>query len=353
MDKISYSQPVSLWHGQTREELERKVETSQQLQDALPANDIEAALSEMQDVALQDTMEDMSLMLGNRLKGKMQRTLGSGDDERIERDEQLALLAEQVVGDKLEAVLNNVSASGTEDLLTLFRQGALNFSEAALLLAAEAGSLAPGSKRRKQISSRLDELLAEHQDWVLAMFAELELGSINSDAMQSMQRIIRKHHQQDQEGSNPEGVWQWFNEIKKWSDRASRIRILIHTFAYELSAGGDGTVSPRLITTLMDLKKSLVFLGMEDTARRLANVIGLSEDEALSEILLLIEQRWMYSEWLANRIQQLRIKDNKRVLYLIRMNEVVKFLPDICFLDLQQRNQLSEAIEEYINQLSQ
>ncbi|ECI3776260.1 TyeA family type III secretion system gatekeeper subunit [Salmonella enterica subsp. diarizonae] len=61
----------------------------------------------------------------------------------------------------------------------------------------------------------------------------------------------------------------------------------------------------------------------------------------------------MYSEWLANRIQQLRIKDNKRVLYLIRMNEVVKFLPDICFLDLQQRNQLSEAIEEYINQLSQ
>ncbi|VEA78685.1 type III secretion system protein SsaL [Salmonella enterica subsp. arizonae] len=103
----------------------------------------------------------------------------------------------------------------------------------------------------------------------------------------------------------------------------------------------------------MDLKKLLVFLGMEDTARRLANVIGLSEDEALSEILLLIEQRWMYSEWLANRIQQLRIKDNKRVLYLIRMNEVVKFLPDICFLDLQQRNQLSEAIEEYINQLSQ
>ncbi|EDQ1112946.1 TyeA family type III secretion system gatekeeper subunit [Salmonella enterica subsp. diarizonae] len=103
----------------------------------------------------------------------------------------------------------------------------------------------------------------------------------------------------------------------------------------------------------MDLKKLLVFLGMEDIARRLANVIGLSEDEALSEILLLIEQRWMYSEWLANRIQQLRIKDNKRVLYLIRMNEVVKFLPDICFLDLQQRNQLSEAIEEYINQLSQ
>ncbi|ECC9427720.1 TyeA family type III secretion system gatekeeper subunit [Salmonella enterica subsp. diarizonae] len=148
-------------------------------------------------------------------------------------------------------------------------------------------------------------------------------------------------------------MWQWFNEIKKWSDRASRIRILIHTFAYELSAGGDGTVSPRLITTLMDLKKLLVFLGMEDIARRLANVIGLSEDEALSEILLLIEQRWMYSEWLANRIQQLRIKDNKRVLYLIRMNEVVKFLPDICFLDLQQRNQLSEAIEEYINQLSQ
>lgn len=351
MNKINYSQPVSLWHGQTREELERKVETRQQLQDTSSAGDIEAALSEMQDVALQDTIEDMSLMLGNRLKGKMQRA-GAGDDERIERDEQLALLAEQVVGDKLDSVLKNVKAGGSEDLLALFRQGQLNFSDAVLLLAAEAGGLAPGNKRRKRLSSQLDELLAGQEDWALMMFADLELGSVNSEAMQSMQRIVRQHKKQDQE-DNPEGVWEWFNTIKEWSDRVRRIRVLIHTFAYELSAGQHAVVGPRLIATLLDLKKLLVFLGIQDTARGVANVIGCSEDDALSEILLLIEQRWMYPEWLANRINQLNIHENRRVLYLIRMNEIIKFLPEICFLDIQQRTQLSEAIEEYINQLSQ
>ncbi|HFS5793853.1 TPA: TyeA family type III secretion system gatekeeper subunit [Citrobacter werkmanii] len=355
MSKINTLQPVPLLYGQTREELGRKIDTRRHQLQATSTNDIEAALSEMQDVALQDTLEDMSLMLGNRLKGRMSRSLGAAIDELTERDEQLALLAEQVAGDKLDDVLKNIKSGGTDDVFALFRQGELNFSDTVLLLAAEASRLAPGSKRRKQLSAQLDELLAGQEEWALMMFAELELGLVSAEAMQSLQRVIRQYRQQGQEEkeNSPEGVWQWFNTIKKWSDRARRIRVLIHTFAYELSTGQQDRVSPRLIATLLDLKKLLVFLGIEDTARRIAKTIGLTEDEVLSEILLLIEQRWMYSEWLANRIHQLDIKKNKQVLYLIRMNEVIKFLPEVCFLDIQQRNQLSDAIEEYVNQLSQ
>ncbi|WP_253383413.1 TyeA family type III secretion system gatekeeper subunit [unidentified bacterial endosymbiont] len=352
MNKINHTQPVALWHGQTRDELARKVDTRRQMQE-LPSSDVEAALSDMQDVALQDTMEDMSLVLGNRLRGKSQRTLGSGNDELIERDEQLALLAEQVAGDKLDAVLENLKSGGNDDIFTLFRQGELSFSDAALLLAAEMNGLAPGSKRRKRLSEQLDELLAGKEDWALEMFAELELGSVDSETMHSMQRIIRQHHRHDREGNSPEGIWQWFNTIKEWSDRSKRIRVLIHTFAFELSTGESGLVGPRLVAALFDLKKLLIFMGMEDIARGLAKIVGLSEDQALSEILLMIEQRWMYPEWLANRITYLNIKMNKRVLYLIKLCDVLKFLPEICFLDVQQRNQLVEATEEYIYQLSQ
>lgn len=352
MNKINSSHPVPLWHGQTKEALEKKIAIRQRSKDTAPLSDNESALSEVQDVALQDTMEEMSLLLGNRLKGKNQRTFGLGD-ERIERDDQLALLAEQVAGDKLNSVIQNVTAQGTVRISALFHEGELSFSDAVLLLASEAGQLAPGSKRRKHLSSELDELLAGQQDWVLTLFAGLELGSVNAEALHSMQRIIRQHHRQDPEDQNPEGVWQWFHTIKDWPDRSKRIRVLIHTFAYELSAEHQTEVSPRLLASLRDLKKLLAFLGMEDSALRLANVIGFATDDAFSEILLIIEQRWMYSEWLANRIQLLRITAKKRVLYLIRIHEIIKFLPDICFLDEQQRNQLSETIDEYIHQLSQ
>lgn len=351
MNKINSVQPTSLWHGQTRDELERKVETRQESQRTSVGNEAAIAVSEMQEVALQDTMEDMSLVLGNRLRGKSRQALG-GDDEKINRDEMLSLLAEQVAGDKLDSMLSTIQRSGVQDdLLSLYRQGEMNFSDAALLMAAGANALPLGSKRRKRLSSQLDELLAEQEDWALLMFADLELGSVNQNAMQAMQQIVRQHHKPDQE-DNPEGLWQWFNRIKDWTDRSRRIRVLLHTFAFELSSAQSKEVTARLVTTLMDLKKLLVFLGLEDSARRLANVALISQDEALSEVLLLIEQRWMYTEWLVNRLQQLKIQESKQVLYLIRLNEIVKFLPDICFLDAQQRKQLSETIDEYIYQLS-
>lgn len=351
MNNVKPVQTTSLWHGQTRDELERKIEARQESRSSSVGNEAAVAVSEMQDVAMQDTMEDMSLVLGNRLKGKSRQPFG-GDDEKIHRDEMLSSLAEQVAGDKLDSMLAGLQRSGIQDdLLNLYRQGEMNFSDAALLLAAGASALPLGSKRRKQLSSQLDELLAEQEDWALLMFADLELGSVNQNALQAMQQIVRQHHKPDQE-ENPEGLWQWFNKIKDWTDRSRRIRVLLRTFAFELSSAQTNEVTARLVTTLLDLKKLLVFLGLEDTARRLANVALIPQDEALSEVLLLIEQRWMYTEWLGNRLQQLKIQESKQVLYLIRLNEIVKFLPDICFLDVQQRKQISETIEEYIYQLS-
>lgn len=349
MNRINSVQPTALWHGQTREEVERKIETRQEMRSLSAADEIEAALSDMQDVALQDTLEDMSLVLGNRLKGKSQRAPGS-EDEKIDRDEMLALLAEQVAGDKLDSLIGG-NTDVLDNLHNLYRQGDINLNDAALLMAAGAHALPVGSKRRKKLLSQLEELLAENEDWALSMFADIELGSVDSSVMQTMQRIVRKQHRPDEE-ENPEGVWQWFNTLKAWSDRRRRIRVLIHTFAFDLASGQSASVGARLVSTLRDLKKLLIFLGMEETAARLANVVGITQDEALSEILLLIEQRWMYPEWLANRLQQLNVNEHKQVLYLIRLNEVLKFLPDICFLDAQQRKQLTETLEEYIYQLS-
>lgn|GEM_PF-1186107 len=347
MNRINPAKTTTIWHGQTREELERKVEDRKSQTGVTEGSEAAFAVSNMEDIALQDTLEDMSIALGNRLRGR-QLLLDSAEEEKLNRDESLASLAEQLAGEKLDNLLESLRLTqGENNLLKMFNSGELNFTDAALLLAAEISAQPYGSQKRKRLSSDLDKLLEQRQAWALEIFSELELGTTSSSAMQ---RIIRQYSNSDGD-EKPEGIWEWFNMIKDWPDRSRRIKVLMRTFAFELAAYQHHSVNVRLVNTLRQLKKLLLFLGIQDSARRLANLVSLTADDVLGEILLLIEQRWMYPEWLENRFNIIQLNSNKHALYLIRLNEIIKFLPDLCFLDEHHKSQLIETLEQYVHGL--
>lgn len=348
ISRVSASEPTR-WHGLTRDEVERKSENILQQQESSISAQASDALDDMESIALQDTLEDMSLVLGSRLKGK-----GKALDEEANllRDENLAQLAEQLGGERLGGMLLELETGDKyEQLLAMYEQGELSFSDAALLLSASVTRQTPGSRRRKALSSLLDQLLEQQQDWALTLFSELELGNLDTTAQEGMRQIVRRHHQQQHQEST-EGMWQWFESLREWDNRRQRIRVLLRTFSWELSSGISDIPVERLIASLMNLKKLLLFLGINDYARQLATLISLDPDEMLAELLRVIELRWGHADWFAQRLEVIKVLPEKSVLYLIRLKDILKFLPEVCFLDEQQRKQLLETIEQVIDDMS-
>ncbi|MBF0035735.1 TyeA family type III secretion system gatekeeper subunit [Citrobacter freundii] len=331
------------WHGLSREELVRKVETRSEERGQHISALASSALEDMQTVALQDTQEDMGLMLGSRLKG---RGKPADADPTFQRDLNLAQLAEQVGGDRLTELVRELDASGEhEQLLTLYGEGAISFCDAALLLSACVARQGVGSKRRKALSGLLDQLLGLEQDWSLTLFAALDPGTLEPHALAGMRQIIRRHHQPQHQEST-EGLWHWFNLMRDWPDRRQRVRILLRTFSWELSSGISEIPVERLIPTLMNLKKLLLFLGMEEYARMLARLTAIDEETMLAEIIKVIELRWGYPDWFIERLKHLQVPPERAVLFLLRLRDILRRLPDICFLDEPQRKQLLETIEQ-------
>lgn len=339
----------SRWRGETRESLERKTEGRLEQKQGSISSQVSNALNNMEEVALQDTLEDMSLMLGNRLKGRGEAPALESDPLR---EDKLAQLAEQLGGERLDGMLQTLEANGLQDQLpALYESGELSFSDTALLLASTLARQALGSKKHKKLLSQLEQLLEGNKDWSLTLFSELELGQVDHAAYEGLQQIIQRHHQQQHQEST-EGMWEWFNNMRGWEDRQQRIKILLRTFSWELSSGVSEIPMEKLISSLLNLKKLLLFLGIEDYAKMLSRHISLPVEEILAEILLVIELRWGQPGWFSQRMEHLNIPEKKQVLWLLRLKDIIKFLPEICFLDEQQRKQLMETIEQLADYMS-
>ncbi|ECJ9816607.1 TyeA family type III secretion system gatekeeper subunit [Salmonella enterica] len=339
----------SHWRGETRESLERKAENRLEQKQSSISSLASEALNSMEEVALQDTLEDMSLMLGNRLKGRGKAT---AQESAQLRDDKLAQLAEQMGGERLDGMLLTLEANGQQEQLpALYEKGELSFSDATLLLAGSIARQAPGSKKHKKLSTLLEQLLKGEKDWSLTLFSELELGQVDHAAQEGLRQIVQRHHQQQHQEST-EGMWQWFNDMRGWGDRRQRIKILLRTFSWELSSGVSDIPMEKLITSLLSLKKLLLFLGIEDYAKMLSRQISLPVEDILAEILLVIELRWGQPGWFIQRLGLLNIPEEKQILWLLRLKDILKFLPEICFLDEQQRKQLMETIEQLADEMS-
>lgn len=309
----------------------------------------QAALSEVDGVALQETLEEMSLAMGSRLKDLKRR-----DENRGIRTTQEAVieLVESLDDPQLIDELEQFSqlGEGSESPLEQLQEAGISAGKQLLLVAALLAYKRPNEQRRRRLERALASLLSGDEAWGLQLFGHLELGELTDSALPALKRIYQRSQRDDQP---QQGIAEWLAEIKAWPDRQQRIRVLLRALSFDLSITADHSQQNRLAATINDLKRLLLFLGMEAHCNALAHALHLSEEQVLNEILEIIEQIWIYPEWLAGRLPALGVPEEQQAHYLRRLTELLQLLPEPCYKDADQKEQTLKALMTLQDQLDE
>ncbi|WP_253306475.1 TyeA family type III secretion system gatekeeper subunit [unidentified bacterial endosymbiont] len=309
----------------------------------------QAALSEVDGVALQETLEEMSLAMGSRLKDLKRR-----DENRGIRTTQEAVieLVESLDDPQLIDELEQFSqlGEGSESPLEQLQEAGIPAGKQLLLVAALLAYKRPNEQRRRRLERALASLMAGDEAWGLQLFGHLELGELTDSALPALKRIYQRSQRDDQP---QQGIAEWLAEIKAWPDRQQRIRVLLRALSFDLSITADHSQQNRLAATINDLKRLLLFLGMEAHCNALAQALHLSEEQVLNEILEIIEQIWIYPEWLAGRLPALGLPEEQQAHYLRRLTELLQLLPEPCYKDADQKEQTLKALMTLQDQLDE
>jgi len=302
------------------------------------------ALELGQQSAIEDTLEDISLTMGSRLK-ELKSKAEKQTDSRFMLLEQLAESTGIAAGD--------IPLGDVEALEAMRKEGHLSDSEAMMFLASWQANDKLGGKKRKQLAERLGNMLADNPDWALEMFGELELGSLTPETMQPLRQIMQRFKRPRGEGESENELWQWFEEIEAWPERQSRIRVLLRTLALELSQCTDQSQQDRLAETILDLKKLLIFLGVEERCLILATTYLIDSTLLMKGVLKTIEQIWINETWFVQQLNLLSLPAERQLPFLRQLIELIRYLPDPCFIDEEQHAQIIQAVTHLYDHLSE
>lgn len=309
----------------------------------------QAALSEAQSVALQETLEEMGFAMGSRLSDLKRR-----DETRGIRTTQQAVidLVESLEDPLPIGEIESWSqlGEGSENPLEQLQEAGLPPGKQMLLIASILAYKRPNEQRRRRLERALASLLAGDEAWGLQLFGHLEIGELTDSALPALKRVYQRSQRDDQP---QQGIAEWLAEIKEWPDRQQRIRVLLRALSFDLSISADHSQQNRLAATINDLKRLLLFLGMEAHCNALAHALHLSEEQVLNEILEIIEQIWIYPEWLAGRLPALGLPKEQQAHYLRRLTELLQLLPEPCYKDADQKEQTLKALMTLQDQLDE
>ncbi len=301
--------------------------------------------------ALAETQENMGFTLGSR-----KQAAGRGaSDSKLERPRTRSMLQQLVkhVMATSSAQLDELNKRASEmdeasDILEAMREGGLDAGEMALLLASLLARENLGSARRKRLENALSAV-TDDDEWTLQLFSRLEFGSVGKSRFLELKQLYQRAT------SRRTRLMQWFEEFRQLHDRKRKLKTLIRTLAFELSAEGP-TTEIQLGAVITDLKRIMMFLGMEDHCHRVAHALGidgLDGDAIVTTLLEIIQQSWMHVDWLEQQISRQVPDVTLQYTYAHQMGELVKLMTDDCFEDDEQRKMISDAFSEYKERLSE
>lgn len=306
-----------------------------------PYSIIDAAQHELEgmtDITMRESTEDMmSLALGTRVRDQRRRDQNQNVEGR--QNALLEILSEVEEDEHIQTIINRFGDLGKDDSqepFTILRDADLSVGAMVMVLGKLLGDHGLEAKRRRRLEKALAGLIEDEEDWELQLFSFLEVGSLPSGALAQIRSIYRRH--QREEGSR--GLPEWFSEVQGWPDRRSRIRVLLRALSFDLSVSGDKSQQVRLAAAIHDLRRLLLFLSIEEHSQGVSESVSLDLDVVLSEVLATIEQSWLYPEWLEERLVALNLPESQYPNYLRLLGELISLLPEPCFNDVEQKEQI-------------
>ncbi|KML18213.1 type III secretion system protein SsaL [Leclercia adecarboxylata] len=277
-------------------------------------------LEETSGSALIETLEDMGMALSGRLKDFQQTDL----KERLEQRQQALLRMVQ----RMQEQAGGIPAQLTEQY-TGSPLGRQLLGVATLLLAEK-----PNSKRRKELSDKLAELMGE-EGWEISLFGMLELGQVSKGTLSQINRLFQQA--MDEEVAS---LAEWFKRIMDWPDRRQRLRVLLRMIAFELSACIIGSQQQRLAGVLVRLRRLLLFFGLEQECLRTESACEMTSGTLLPLLIEIINESWLFDEWLSPRLAQRAASARLYNRLLQHLDALFSLMPAPCFNDEDQREQI-------------
>lgn len=305
-----------------------------------PSNPLQSEIQEIRSSSLMETMESMSLVMGTRLRQNSGRK-ESVTDRSSQLQNMLLSWVPKVEGHQLAGLVDRFSmlGAGGEDPIAQMQQGGVPDGAMVLLLASLLGNSRLDQKRRKRLEDALAALL-EDESVSVDVLTWLEFGEVKKSDLLPLRQLYLRTRRDEEE--NPQGMAAWFTEVQAWPDRRARLRVLIRALALDLKQEVDAS-SVRIASAIGELKRLLLFFSMEEHCASVAFSVGISPEYMLSEVLLLLEQSWIYPDWIASRMEMMDLTGGAVFIWLRRMLELLRFIPAPCFLDEDQCDQLIEA----------
>ncbi len=319
------------------------------LRDAKPQGEIAPAhsvmelagleLLEVRQTALEETMEGIGFSLSSRMRD--QQSIET--EKRNQRRQQLLVkLIAQLSGGTDHLLPSNIPLGLDISLLaSKLRQGELSPGQQILLLAAMIAETKDNPLRRRSLSQLMAPLLAD-AGWEIELFGLLELGSQKSGELSAVKQLFTQSIYQDEFS-----IVEWFTRVSRWPQRQQRVRVLMRAMAFELSCQPLPQHGERLSATLYQLRRLLMFLGLEDHCNRMGKACGVAGDVILNEVLAVVGQHWLFSGWLQPRIEAIVGSDiTMRRNFIRRFYELFNLMPIDFFDDQDQQGQILATLLE-------
>ncbi|MCC3703342.1 type III secretion system gatekeeper subunit SctW [Rouxiella badensis] len=321
-------------------------------------NQLEPEFMEMEgafptDEAMYETQENIGFTIGSspgRGRGQSGGT-GGTDRSRPRSMVQKLVKAGTASEDEIKELRSRIGgieeAEEVDDLLNSMKRNEMDAGEMALMLGSMLNEENISPSRRKKLQQALNKVM-DDEDWLLQLFGSLEFGSLHRSALGELRRLYQKA------ASRQSGLNYWFSQFRQLKDRKRKMKTLIRALAFELSAENDVS-DIRLAAVVTDLKRILQFMTIEDHSQKMAKDLKIPEvtgDRITEELLEIVQQSWVYSDWLYQRASSILPEGHSQHGYARRMVELVKMLPEACFEDVEQRETVMQAFSEYQERLA-
>ncbi|EFL91879.1 type III secretion system apparatus protein [Candidatus Regiella insecticola LSR1] len=197
--------------------------------------------------------------------------------------------------------------------------------------------------RRKTASQELSELM-EEAGWEVELFGLLEFGSLNGDSLRAVKHLFQQSIDEEEKQS----LDKWFKRVSHWKNRKPKVLVLLRALAFDMSTQPTTKRGHRLAAILGQLRRLLLFLGLEDHCKHVGDACGLEGDIVLQEVLAIVGQPWLFKECLQRRLANLQhLSPQQQPIFLLRLNELFKLMPAAHFNDDEQREQILEILQNF------